>query len=262
MPHSNLGEACPPGRHLHPMSSITGEISKSDFEVSQSTPRRAAYLMPGRTNLAAGGVQGRRGSVWSWDGTDGRGRMSPGFEDAADWRCGAYAVTACNGSLLASAAGTTFAHAKADRVPIDYHTNAGIDVRLKSSLGIAANDDESLRQALGVDFRGVSAWYNEPKRFADIPDRNIWQHSGVRTRWIAHESGGYWDFCDFPLQNATLEEIEAWPLATADDYDYASLNDWVKNCGNYACFYGDAGHGDLINSTGLLRSMEQVRHPG
>ncbi len=151
-----------------------------------------------------------------------------------------------------------FAHARVDRVPIDYHTNEGIDARLKTALGIARNDDESLRQALGVDFRGVGVPYKGPKRFADIPDRHISQETGIRTRWIEHSSGGYWDYCDFPLQNATLDEIEAWPMATPNDYDYSTLQDQARHNKGYAVFYGGAGLGDIINSTGMLRTMEQV----
>ena len=151
-----------------------------------------------------------------------------------------------------------FAHARVDRVPIDYHCNEGIDRRLKSSLGIAQNDDESLRRALGVDFRGIGARYNGPKRFADIPDRQIRQEAGIRTRWIEHSSGGYWDYCDFPLQSATLEEIEAWPMATADDYDCSTLAEQARRNKGYAIFYGGAGLGDIINSNGMLRTMEQV----
>ena len=84
-----------------------------------------------------------------------------------------------------------FAHANVDRVPIDYATNAGIDGRLKSALGIAADDDEALRLALGVDFRGVGPADRGGKRFADIPGRVIWQETGIRTRWIENASGGY-----------------------------------------------------------------------
>jgi uroporphyrinogen decarboxylase len=151
-----------------------------------------------------------------------------------------------------------FGHVEVDRVPIDYLCNAGIDARLKAALGIDANDDESLRQALGVDFRGVGPGFIGPKRFPDIPDRNIDPILGIRTCWIEHESGGYWDFCDFPLRDATVEEIEAWPIATADDFDYSTLQDQARRYQDYAVFYGGAGLPDVINSTGMIRTMEQV----
>ncbi len=152
-----------------------------------------------------------------------------------------------------------FHHQPVDRVPIDYSSNPGIDRRLKERLGLAPDDGDGLRQALGVDFAGVGAPYVGPKRFADIPDRRISQESGIRTRWIEHSNGdGYWDFCDFPLQNAGLEEIEAWPLATPDDYDYGALPDQCRRLTRYARHYGGAGLADIINSTGMVRGMEQV----
>lgn len=151
-----------------------------------------------------------------------------------------------------------FAHAKVDRVPIDYLCNAGIDQRLKAALGVGASDDEGLRRALGVDFRCAVARYCGPKRFEDLPDRRIQQDTGVRMRWIEHESGGYWDYCDFPLAEADLDEVEAWPMATPDDYDLYSLDEQVRRHEGFAIYYGGAGLGDVINSTGMIRGMEQV----
>ena len=31
---------------------------------------------------------------------------------------------------------------------------------------------------------------------------------GIRTRWVEHDSGGYWDYCDFPLRDADDEAVE------------------------------------------------------
>ena len=79
-----------------------------------------------------------------------------------------------------------------DRVPLDYSANPGIDARLKSRLGLRANDDEGLRRALGVDFRSVGAPYRGPKLHADLPGVQVdmW---GIHRRWIEHQTGGYWD---------------------------------------------------------------------
>ncbi len=41
---------------------------------------------------------------------------------------------------------------------------------------------------------------------------------GIHQRWVEHGSGGYWDFCDFPLQDATEEEVANWPMPSPDDY--------------------------------------------
>jgi uroporphyrinogen decarboxylase len=150
-----------------------------------------------------------------------------------------------------------FARQVPDRVPVNYMANPGIDGRLKEHYGLAAEDDEGLRQALGVDFRTVSAPYVGPKLHADVPDRNIdmW---GIHRRWIEHESGGYWDYCDFPLRQATLEQVEAWPMPAPERFDY---DDLVAQCARYADYcvvLGGAGIADIINSTGMIRNMEQV----
>ena len=48
---------------------------------------------------------------------------------------------------------------KSDRVPRNYHSNPGIDARLKAHFGLRADDHEGLKRALGVDIRGVGARY-------------------------------------------------------------------------------------------------------
>ncbi|HUU11500.1 MAG TPA: uroporphyrinogen decarboxylase family protein [Phycisphaerae bacterium] len=148
-------------------------------------------------------------------------------------------------------------HEAPDRVPVNYIANPEIDARLKAHYGLAAIDDEGLRQALGVDFRGVHAPYVGPKLHPDIPDRtvDIW---GIRRRWVEHTAGGYWDYCDWPLAGATLDEVEAWPLPSPDDFDYAAVAEACRGAGDFCVVAGGGGTGDIINSTGMLRTMEQV----
>ncbi len=150
-----------------------------------------------------------------------------------------------------------FSHQEPDRVPIDYSANPGIDSRLKQHFRLASNDDEGLLQALQVDFRYVWANYTGPKLHADLPGRTVdlW---GIHRRWVEHESGGYWDYCDFPLRDATLEMVQSWPLPSPDDFDYNSLADACRSYGQYCVVAGNAGVGDIINSTGMVRTMEQV----
>lgn len=152
---------------------------------------------------------------------------------------------------------TAFARQEPDRVPINYSANPGIDRRVKEHFGLSATDDEGLRQALGVDFRHVSAPYVGPKLHADVPERqiDIW---GMHYRWIEHSSGGYWDLCDFPLKSATLEEIEAWPLPSPDDFDYSVVASQCKAYEPYCVIAGNSGVSTVINFTGRLRSMDQV----
>jgi uroporphyrinogen decarboxylase len=119
------------------------------------------------------------------------------------------------------------------------------------------NDDDALLTALGVDFRRTNAAYKGPKLHADVPDRTVdmW---GIHRRWIEHETGGYWDYCDFPLKEATLEQVKKWPLPSPDDFDYSVVADTCKKYKDYCVVYGGAGQGDIINSTGMIRTMEQV----
>lgn len=150
-----------------------------------------------------------------------------------------------------------FAHQEPDRVPINYLSNPGIDRRLKMHYGLDAGDSEGLNQRLGVDFRRINAPYIGPKLHADVPERQVdmW---GIHRRWIEHESGGYWDYCDFPLKDAGLELIESWPMPSPDDFDYESVAQQCRQYKDYCCMAGNPGVGDIINSTGMIRTMEQV----
>jgi uroporphyrinogen decarboxylase len=152
---------------------------------------------------------------------------------------------------------TTLACAAADRVPINYAANAGIDARLKQHFGLKPDDDKGLRQALGVDFRGVGAPYVGPRLHEDIAARGVKVDNwGIHRRWIEHESGGYWDYCDFPLQEADEETVARWPMPDPAQNDYAGVWDQCQRMREYAvCLYC---FGDLINGNGMLRGMEQT----
>jgi hypothetical protein len=152
---------------------------------------------------------------------------------------------------------TAFAHQEPDRVPLDYAANPGIDLRLKQHFGLRPADDEGLLQALGVDFRSVWAPYTGPQLHPQVPGRTVdpW---GIHRRWVEHGSGGYWDYCDFPLKDAALETIAAWPMPSPDDFDYAQAAADCRRYSPYCVVAGGAGVGDIINSTGMIRTMEQV----
>ncbi len=152
----------------------------------------------------------------------------------------------------------TFARQAADRVPINYLSNPGIHARLLAHFGLKADDYEGLWKALGVDFRGVWVPYVGPKLHPDIPDRHVDPTWGIRTRWVEHGSGGYWDYCDFPLQYATEEQVAAWPMPSPDDYNYGVMPEYCRHFGGYAVHVGGAGLGDIINGNGFLRGTEQT----
>ena len=149
------------------------------------------------------------------------------------------------------------AHQEPDRVPINYSANPGIDARLKAHYGLKRTDGEGLRRMLGVDFAGIHVPYVGPKRHEDVPDRrvDIW---GVRTRYIEHEMGGYWDFCDFPLREAGEEQMAAWPMPSPDDFDYDVVPQQCGQNERYSVYVGGAGVGCVINRMGKLRGMDQI----
>jgi len=154
---------------------------------------------------------------------------------------------------------TVFECHEPDRVPIDYLANEGIDQRLKAHFGLQPDDTEGLLKHLCVDFRGVGARYSGTKLHPDIPERGVKVDNwGMHRRWVEYGSGGYWDYCDFPLQNATEDEISAWPMPSPDDFDYSHISDSCKQYGEFAVYVGDPGIGDIINSNGMLRGTEQA----
>jgi uroporphyrinogen decarboxylase len=152
---------------------------------------------------------------------------------------------------------TTFAHQEPDRVPLNYAGNPGINARLMQHFGLAEGDYEGLLTALETDFRGVGAPYTGPPLHGELPDRRVDPLWGIRTRYIEHPSGGYWDFCDFPLREATEEEVAAWPLPSPDDYDCSGVAEACRRQQRFA-INGAAGFGDIINGNGMLRGMEQT----
>jgi len=152
---------------------------------------------------------------------------------------------------------TTLGCKAADRVPVNYQANPGIDLRLKEHFALAADDHEGLLMALGVDFRNVAGHYAGPRLHQDIAERGVrvddW---GIHVRWIEHGTGGYWDYCDFPLKDADEETVARWPMPDPDRFDYSAVPAQCQRHNGYAiCLLC---YGDLINGNGMLRGMEQT----
>lgn len=152
----------------------------------------------------------------------------------------------------------TFDHAPVDRLAIDYSVNPTIHGKFAAALGCPTADYEAVLEALGVDFRGIGVRYCGPNLFEPMPGRATDPVYGHRTRWVENESGGYHDFCDFPLQDAEPEEIAAFPVPDADDFDYEPVTDLLKRWGGYALYAGSPGYADIINATGRVMGMEQT----
>jgi len=153
----------------------------------------------------------------------------------------------------------TLAHESPDRVPINYSANAGIDRKLKAHYGLREDDGEGLARVLGVDFRSVGAPHIGPKLHPDFPERGVYSSDwGMRTRWIEHGTGGYWDFCEFPLKDADLETIKNWPMPHPDHYDYSRILEDCERHKDFAIVAGGAGLGDILNSTGMVFGVERT----
>ena len=155
----------------------------------------------------------------------------------------------------------TFNFEKTDRVTIGYEANAGIHARLCEALGIRPEDYEGLLRALGVDYRPIAPPYIGRPLHPVPENRMVDQLEGCIMRWVAHGTGGYWDFCDFPLQDAEDEDFDAFPVPDPDDFDYeatlAACQHYNDN-GQFALYVGNAGVPDIINSNGRIMGMEDV----
>ncbi|MBQ8612577.1 MAG: hypothetical protein IJ412_12835, partial [Oscillospiraceae bacterium] len=150
----------------------------------------------------------------------------------------------------------TFAREKTDRVPIDVSFNEDIYRRTMRALG--AKNNEELLEGLGVDFRAAGAPYTGPLLYPEKPGRNVDPVYGFYTRWVEHGSGGYHDFCDFPLKDADSETIFNFPVPSADDFDYDSAEAYMRAHADKALYVGNAGIADIINSIGRVMSMEDT----
>lgn len=142
-----------------------------------------------------------------------------------------------------------------DRVPVNYLFNPGIDRRLKAHFGLTMDDHEGLLRALGVDFREVHPSYIGPPLHSPAAGLDVDPVWGFRSHWIDNASGGYQEICEWPLQNATADELQAWPFPSPDDFNYAGISAQCAQRNEFAVSTGHPGFCDIINFNGRLRSM-------
>ncbi len=154
--------------------------------------------------------------------------------------------------------GRVLARREPDRVPVGYSGNAGITGRLIKHFGLAEGDHGGLAKALEVDDAGCTPWYCGPRLHAEVAGRHVSPDLGIRTKWIEHTAGGYWDFCDFPLAEADDETIANWPMPGPDQFTYDRIPAVLADAGDRAVFVGHAGLGDIMNSTGMLFGQEAM----
>ncbi len=154
---------------------------------------------------------------------------------------------------------TAIAHREPDRVPLNYLANAEITVGLWQHYGLPQGDYDALLEALGVDFRSVGPRYVGPPPPDLGPDlrQGLW---GIRTRRIGHETGEYWDYCDWLLKDAqTVADIDAFPYhLSPDDFDYSVIPEQIERYRDYCIVLGGAGVPDLLNGSGMVMTPERV----
>ncbi|MCC6682952.1 MAG: hypothetical protein IT445_18795 [Phycisphaeraceae bacterium] len=160
-----------------------------------------------------------------------------------------------------------FAHSEPDRVPINYinyerHASK-VHRELKAHYGIpvevTVESELALMDALGVDFRTVGPNYIGPNLYESPPDSDVKTDNwGIQKRWIQNEAGGYWEYTSFPLRDADESAIAVWKMPDPDDFDYDVILEKCKRVADYAVFIGGPHIADIINTNGMLRSMEQV----
>ena len=146
---------------------------------------------------------------------------------------------------------------RVDRIPINYLANPTVHARLAAQLGVAA-DGEHVADALGVDFKGLAPRYVGAPLFPQRENRRVDLLLGSVTRWVPNDAGGYWDFCDFPLADATDEMIASWPVPDPDDFDYEGLLAACKAEREKAVYLGNPGLMDIMNSAGMIFGMENL----
>lgn len=151
-----------------------------------------------------------------------------------------------------------FSRRKPDRVPVNYFANPAIDQRLKTYFGLDVNDHLGLKAALGVDFIDVVPQYTGPVLHQPVTDRNVDPVWGTHCRWVEHESGGYWDYCDFPLKAAEMAEMVNWAVPSPEAFDYKQVYEHSKKFKDYALHYGNPGLADIMNSVGMLCGTERI----
>ena len=149
------------------------------------------------------------------------------------------------------------AHEQPDRIPIQTYLTPEIQQKLLDHFGFTQADD--LYQRLGVDLRSVNPPYVGtlspcPKGSGFVDE---W---GVGYMMFDHGHGGaYPEPNHLALaQLTTLDEVEAYPWPTPDDFDYTRVEAQCDALAEYALCCGHAGMPDIVNGVSRGRGMERV----
>ena len=144
-----------------------------------------------------------------------------------------------------------------DRVPIQIYLTPEIQQQLMRHFGF--DDPEQLLQQFGVDFRGVHPAHHGA--LPPVPEGSDFADEwGVGYVMFDHGHGGAYPEANYLALSKlqTMEDVEAYPWPSPDDYDYSHIEAACNNYTAYAIHAGDAGRPDILNGVSRGRGMEQV----
>ncbi|HCA47922.1 MAG TPA: hypothetical protein DEP45_11405 [Armatimonadetes bacterium] len=151
---------------------------------------------------------------------------------------------------------TACRHEQPDRVPLQVYLTPEIHAMLRAHFG-----DRDILEALGIDLRHVGAPYRAEcrpgPRLPGKADRyDVW---GIGYTNTQYQGGTYPEATELPFAEIdSLDEVEAYPWPSADDYDYSGLRERAEALGEYAVLFGGAGIPDIVNGVSRGRGMERV----
>lgn len=152
----------------------------------------------------------------------------------------------------------TLAHKEADRIPV--WCGASPEFIEKAKIHIGLQSDEALFEYFGDDFRRVYTTYIGPDEHA--PDQNLPDGADYKSPFGVPRHGyGYGQPMYHPLENASLEEVMAYPwpdphwLSAKDIHEQAAKwqGEYAILGGDWSPFFHDAI--DLLGMEGLLMGM-------
>ncbi len=150
---------------------------------------------------------------------------------------------------------TACRHEQPDRVPLQVYLTPEIHRQLREHFG------GDVLEALGIDLRGVGASYcGELRPGPGLPGEadyyDIW---GIGYSMTQYQGGTYPEATELPFAAIdTMDQVEAYPWPSVDDYDYSGVRERAQALGEYAVIFGGAGIPDIVNGVSRGRGMERV----
>ncbi len=148
-------------------------------------------------------------------------------------------------------------HRKPDRTPIQTYLTPEIQQKLMDHFGLV--DELQLYERLGVDLRTVNPPYTGALPPAPEGSNTV-DEWGVGYVMFDHGHGGAYPEANHLALAAltTMEEVEAYPWPSPDDYDYSDIAAQCDAFSEYAVCTGHAGMPDIVNGVSRGRGMERV----